>query len=249
MAQQPFQGEADQLIAEDVLIRFGGIAAVDGVSLALRRGEILGLIGPNGAGKTTLVNLLTGFLRCARGRLRLNPGSDITHWGPERIARAGVARTFQGVRLFKSFTVAQNLEASAIGSGLSLRAARDCAHQVLQWLDLEWAAPLLADTLPYGDERRVGIARALAMRPRFLLLDEPAAGLNDAECDALMHTISRIPVAFGCGILLIEHNMRVIMGVCHRIHVMDFGRTIAEGEPVEIRCHPEVIRAYLGPQV
>ncbi|MCE2483380.1 MAG: ABC transporter ATP-binding protein [Alphaproteobacteria bacterium] len=157
-----------------------------------------------------------------------------------------MARTFQNGRLFRDSTVRENLEAGAIGVGLSRRQAYARAVDILDWLELGETADVRADTVPYGIERRVGIARALATHPRWLLLDEPAAGLNDRECEVLMGTLSRMADAFGCGVLIIEHNMRVIMNVCERIHVIDFGRTIAEGTPKEVRENPDVIGAYLG---
>ena len=235
----------EALDADGVVVRFEGLVAIDHVSLSFSRREVLGLIGPNGAGKTTLVNVLTGFQLPAAGRVCIN-GVDVTGWQPHMLARDGVARTFQNGRLFRDYTVRENLEAGAIGVGLSRREARSRAIEVLDWLDLENNADVLAETVPYGTERRVGIARALATHPRWLLLDEPAAGLNDHECEELMSTVSRIPNAFGCGVLIIEHNMRVIMNICERIHVIDFGKTIAEGTPKEVQGNPDVIVAYLG---
>ena len=236
---------AQTLEARNVSVQFGGLAAISGVSLSMRRDEVFGLIGPNGAGKTTMVNVLTGFQKPTEGAILLG-GVDITKLDPHRRARLGLSRTFQSVRPFRDMTVLENLEVAGVGGGLSRRAAVARAWDILIWMHFEGKADARADTLPYADERRVGIARALASVPRFAFLDEPAAGMGDAECDELMGLISEIPGRFGCGVLLIEHNMRVIMGVCHRIHVIDSGRTIVEGAPSEIQGNPDVIRAYLG---
>ena len=239
-------GDRDErLEARGVSVNFEGLAAIDGVTLSLGRREIFGLIGPNGAGKTTMVNVLTGFQKPSRGAVTMG-GVDVTGWPPHRIGRKGLARTFQAVRLYPDMTVSENLEAAAVGTGLGRLEAARRARAILEWMSFAEKAHRHADTLPYGDERRVGIGRALAMAPHFVLLDEPAAGMSDAECDDLMALISRIPRDFGCGVLLIEHNMRVIMGVCDRIHVIDSGRTIGEGTPREIQADPAVIRAYLG---
>ena len=234
-----------RLRASGIVVRFEGLVALDRVSLSLERGEILGLIGPNGAGKSTLVNALTGFERPAQGAVFLDD-VETTRWPAARIARAGIGRTFQAVRLFRGLNILENLAAAGVGSGLSRGAAEERAHEILDWMGFGARASEPAGALPYGDERRVGIARALAIAPRFLLLDEPAAGMSDAECDELVLLIERIPAAFGCGVLLIEHNMRVIMNACMRIHVIDSGCTLAEGTPAEIRSNPEVVRAYLG---
>ena len=237
--------EGGKLEARDVHVRFEGVRAISGASLHMGQNEILGLIGPNGAGKTTLVNVLTGFQRPDQGSVWLS-GHDVTGRAPFQLARDGVARTFQGVRLFGGLSVFQNVEAGALGMGLGRRRARERADEVLRWLDLETQAEARADALPFGEERRVGIARALAMRPRFLLLDEPAAGLNDRECEELREVIRDIRRRLDCGVLLIEHNMAVIMGLCDRIHVLDQGRSIAEGAPSDIRANAAVRRAYLG---
>ncbi|MBM3482809.1 MAG: branched-chain amino acid ABC transporter ATP-binding protein/permease [Alphaproteobacteria bacterium] len=242
----PAGGNLDErLEAFDVTVRFGGLAAVDRVTLSVGRREIVGLIGPNGAGKTTIVNVITGFQKPTQGKVVIG-GVDVTNLPPHAIGRKGLARTFQAVRLYPDMPVRENLEVAAVGVGLSRVAAGQRAASILDWMEFSHKADARANTLPYGDERRVGIGRALAMAPRYVLLDEPAAGMSDAECDELMRLISRIPQRFGCGVLLIEHNMRVIMGVCDRIHVIDSGRTITEGTPQQIQRDPEVIRAYLG---
>ena len=232
------------LKASNVVVSFEGLMAIDGLSLSLRGDRVLGLIGPNGAGKTTLINVLTGFQKPDFGQIHLD-GQDVTRWKPHQFARHGIARSFQNVRLYKEYTVLENLEVNAVGVGLSRREAHRRAMEVLDWFGLGDKASMEANALAYGDERRVGVARALAMGPRFLLLDEPAAGMNEAECDVLMDVISRIPETFGCSVLVIEHNMRVIMNICEHIHVIDFGKVIADGTPEEIRADPTVISAYL----
>lgn len=234
-----------ELAAEGVSVRFQGLAAVSDVSLTLQRREVLGLIGPNGAGKTTLVNCLTGFQRPTSGRIRIG-SIDTAGWPAARFRRHGVARTFQAGRLFKDMTVAQNVEVTAAGLGLNLRDARAHGRAMLDWIGLSDKAGLHAGALAYTDQRRLGIARALVLSPAFLLLDEPAAGMSDAECEELMELIAAIPHVFTCGVLLIEHNMRVVMGISQRIHVLDGGRTIADGTPDEIQSHESVLAAYLG---
>lgn len=229
----------------DVRVHFGGVKAVDGVDLAVRRGEILGLIGPNGAGKTTLVNAVTGFQRPTSGRVFLDD-LDVTGWASERLGSLGVARTFQAVRLFGNLTAFENIELGALGVGLPRREARRTAWTLLERMDLAEKADQPAAGLPYGDERRLGILRALATGPSFLLLDEPAAGLNETESDELMMAIARIRDEFGCGILVIEHDMRLIMRLCERIQVLDYGKTISIGNAAEVQADPAVIEAYLG---
>lgn len=233
------------LHARNVQVAFGGLKALKGVDLRLNRGEILGLIGPNGAGKTTMVNVLTGFQAATSGDVTLD-GRSLSGLGPRNVARAGVARSFQAARLFRDLTVRQNLEVAAIGAGRKRREARARADELLDWIGCADKAELTARNLPYGNERRVGIARALSLSPKYVLLDEPASGMNDQECDALMLLISEIPGKFDCGVLLIEHNMQVVMGVCRRVHVLDNGRSLAEGTPAEMRANADVRRAYLG---
>jgi ABC-type branched-subunit amino acid transport system ATPase component len=234
-----------QLEARGVSVRFEGLTALDRVDLGVRSGEILGLIGPNGAGKTTFVNVVTGFQRPDSGSVRL-AGAEVTHWAAHRIARAGLARTFQSVRLFPDLTVSENLEIAAVAHGAGRAEARRRADEILSLLGLEVHAGRRAADLPYGDERWVGVARALAAKPKFLLMDEPAAGLNEVEARHLHHAVKMIRERFGCGILMIEHNMTLIMGLCDRVHVLEQGRTIAVGTPAEVAGNAEVRRAYLG---
>ena len=229
----------------EIDVYFQGLAAIKDVDVEVGRKEILGLIGPNGAGKTTLVNVLTGFQPPTKGRVYLD-GEDVTDWSPHHLRRSGVARTFQAGRLFLNMPVSENVEVAAVNQGISRAKGHAHAMEILEWIGLADKAHVPAGVLPYTDERRVGIARALAMSPRYVLLDEPAAGMSDHECDEIMHLIGEIPGRFGCGVLLIEHNMRVVMGVCHRVQVLDIGKTITHGTPKEIMAHPEVIKAYLG---
>jgi ABC-type branched-subunit amino acid transport system ATPase component len=233
------------LEAREVSVRFDGLAALTEVDVSLRAGEILGLIGPNGAGKTTLVNVVTGFQRPDSGTVRLN-GVDVTDWAPHRIARAGLARTFQAIRLFPDLTVAENLEIAAVAHGASRAAARARAREILARLGFAAHAERRAAELPYGDERWIGIARALAAGPRVLLMDEPAAGLNESEAEHLRQAILGIRERNGCAILVIEHNMKLIMGLCDRVQVLEQGRAIATGTPGEVAANAEVRRAYLG---
>jgi branched-chain amino acid transport system ATP-binding protein len=231
--------------AERISVRFEGLTAVDAADLSVCQGEILGLIGPNGAGKTTLVNVLTGFQECDEGTVRL-AGSDITRESPQRRARRGLARTFQGARLFADMSVLENVEVSAVGVGLSRSAGAALARDTLELLGLGDFADRRASDLTTGQERRLQVARAIAMRPRFVVLDEPAAGLNESETDELVAVIASVPERIGCGVLLIEHDMRVIMGLCQRIVVLDNGRVLAGGTPAEVRSDQRVIDAYLG---
>ncbi len=233
------------LTAQAVSVHFAGVRAIEDVSVALAPREILGLVGPNGAGKTTMVNVLSGFQAPHAGGVTLN-GTAVTGRSSDWLARHGVVRTFQAVRLFRKLTVSENVEASLVSVGSGRGAARRKAMEILSYLGISHRAHLQGDALNYGDERRVGIARALALNPAFLLLDEPAAGMNVAEAEALADLIRRIRDDFGCGILLIEHNMALITRICERMQVMASGRTIAVGTPAEVFENPVFRSAYLG---
>ena len=216
-----------------------------GVSLALHRHEVVGLIGPNGAGKSTLVNLLTGFDLPTSGAVSLDD-RNITRWSASRRGRHGLARTFQHSHPFRSLSVRENVEVSALGVGTSPASARRTADELLALLGLDGYAEAPAGALAHGDERRLGVARALATRPSFVLLDEPAAGLPEAEVPEFASVVRSVRDDHGAGVLLIDHNMALIMDVCDRIQVLDQGRTLAEGTPREIRANLDVAAAYLG---
>jgi branched-chain amino acid transport system ATP-binding protein len=233
------------LVVEGVTKDFVGLRALDSISLGLERGEILGLIGPNGSGKTTLINVLTGFLKATAGRIRID-GVDVTNWSPHRIAPLGLARTFQTIKLFLGLTVLENVEVAAVSADLPRARARRRAHEALERLGVAGLADHPAGGLPYGAERRVEIARALATAPNYMLLDEPAAGLNAAESDDLLKSLAAIPQDTGCGILIVDHDMRLIMRLCHRVHVLNYGKTIGEGLPEQVRQNAAVVQAYLG---
>lgn len=232
-------------VASSVSVHFGELVALDDIDFVLRPGEIVGLIGPNGAGKTTLTNVLSGFQRPTRGSVTLD-GTDVTRWQPDRLARGGVCRTFQSVRAFGAISVWQNVEAAASAIGLRRRERTELVGRLLSTMGLYERREVPARDLPHGDERRMSVARALAVRPRYLLLDEPAAGLNEHESDDLVGALSLIRRDFGCGLMVIEHDMRVIMSLCERIHVLDHGRSIASGTPSQIQADPAVLTAYLG---
>jgi branched-chain amino acid transport system ATP-binding protein len=224
---------------------FDGVKALFGVTLELSRHEVVGLIGPNGAGKSTLVNVITGFDSPTGGTVEL-VGRDITGWSTHRRGRQGLARTFQHSRSFRGLSVRENVELSALGVGAGPREARRRAGGLLDLLNLRPYAGAPAGTLAHGDERRLGVARALATRPTFVLMDEPAAGLPEAEVPEFAAVIRSVRDEHGAGVLLIDHNMALIMDVCDRIQVLDQGRTLAEGSPVEVRANLDVAAAYLG---
>ncbi len=244
----------------DVTIRFGGLTAVSGVSATVGERELVGLIGPNGAGKTTVFNLITGVYQPTEGRIEF-AGEPTAKLRPFELTERGIARTFQNIRLFPSLTVFDNVRVA-----FHLHLAHDAVHsltrgpkfqreevelrertrELLSIFSLERVQEEPAKSLSYGDQRRLEIIRALATRPKLLLLDEPAAGMNPAEKVELMKLIQFIQEKFRLAILLVEHDMKVVMGICQRIHVLEYGRKIAEGTPAEIRANPAVIAAYLG---
>ena len=247
------------LEVDDVTLKFGGLTALDQVSMHIDQGEIFGLIGPNGAGKTTCFNVITGVYQPTSGQVRFQ-GSSLVGLKRYKITKLGVARTFQNIRLFRTMTALENVmvgvDANHTSGAISalFRTPRhrreeteghDKAIELLEFMGLHGRADELAENLSYGDQRRLEIARAMATDPKLLCLDEPAAGFNPAEKHALMELIRKIRDR-GYTVLLIEHDMRLVMGVTDRIVVLEFGRKIAEGPPSEIRDNPAVIAAYLG---
>jgi branched-chain amino acid transport system ATP-binding protein len=233
------------LRASSVSRSFDGVQALGGVTLELRRGEVVGLIGPNGAGKSTLVNVVSGFDRPDEGRVSIGD-RDVTRWSPRRRARHGLARTFQHGHLFRDLSVRENIEVSALGVGAGPRRAAARADELLGLLALARYAHTPAAALAHGDARRLGVACALATEPRFVLMDEPAAGLPEAEVPDFAAVIRSVRDDHGAGVLLIDHNMTLIMEISERIHVLDEGTTLTEGTPAEIRANLDVAAAYLG---
>ena len=235
----------DALRAAAVSRSFEGLHALEDVTLELHRHEVVGLIGPNGAGKTTLVNIVSGFDFPTAGTVYIE-GRDVTRWSPSRRGRAGLARTFQHSRSFRGLSVRENVEVAALGVRATSREARRRADRLLDLLGLRQRASAPAAALPHGDERKLGVARALASDPRFVLLDEPAAGLPEGEVPDFAAVVRSIRDDFKAGVLLIDHNMSLVMAVCDRIQVLDQGKTLAEGSPTEIRGNLDVAAAYLG---
>ncbi|RRD37896.1 ABC transporter ATP-binding protein [Fusobacterium nucleatum] len=248
------------LVAKDISISFGALKAVDSFNLEINSGELIGLIGPNGAGKTTVFNILTGVYNASSGEYTLD-GENVIKTSTSALVKKGLARTFQNIRLFKYLSVLDNVVAAynfrmkyGILSGMlrfpnfwrEEKEAKEKAMALLKIFDLDKYAGMHAGNLPYGEQRKLEIARAMATEPKILLLDEPAAGMNPKETEDLMNTIKLIRDKFGIAVLLIEHDMKLVLGICERLVVLNYGQILASGDPKEVINNPEVVEAYLG---
>ena len=248
------------LVAKDISISFGALKAVDSFNLEINSGELIGLIGPNGAGKTTVFNILTGVYNASSGKYTLD-GENVIKTSTSALVKKGLARTFQNIRLFKYLSVLDNVVAAynfrmkyGILSGMlrfpnfwrEEKEAKEKAMALLKIFDLDKYAGMHAGNLPYGEQRKLEIARAMATEPKILLLDEPAAGMNPKETEDLMNTIKLIRDKFGIAVLLIEHDMKLVLGICERLVVLNYGKILASGKPNEVINNPQVVEAYLG---
>ena len=248
------------LVAKDISISFGALKAVDSFNLEINSGELIGLIGPNGAGKTTVFNILTGVYNASSGEYTLD-GENVIKTSTSALVKKGLARTFQNIRLFKYLSVLDNVVAAynfrmkyGILSGMlrfpnfwrEEKEAKEKATALLKIFDLDKYAGMHAGNLPYGEQRKLEIARAMATEPKILLLDEPAAGMNPKETEDLMNTIKLIRDKFGIAVLLIEHDMKLVLGICERLVVLNYGQILASGDPKEVINNPQVVEAYLG---
>ena len=248
------------LVAKDISISFGALKAVDSFNLEINSGELIGLIGPNGAGKTTVFNILTGVYNASSGEYTLD-GENVIKTSTSALVKKGLARTFQNIRLFKYLSVLDNVVAAynfrmkyGILSGMlrfpnfwrEEKEAKEKAMALLKIFDLDKYAGMHAGNLPYGEQRKLEIARAMATEPKILLLDEPAAGMNPKETEDLMNTIKLIRDKFGIAVLLIEHDMKLVLGICERLVVLNYGQILASGDPQEVINNPKVVEAYLG---
>ena len=248
------------LVAKNISISFGALKAVDKFNLEIKSGELIGLIGPNGAGKTTVFNILTGVYNASSGEYTLD-GENVIKTSTSALVKKGLARTFQNIRLFKYLSVLDNVVAAynfrmkyGILSGMlrfpnfwrEEKEAKEKAMALLKIFDLDKYANMHAGNLPYGEQRKLEIARAMATEPKILLLDEPAAGMNPKETEDLMNTIKLIRDKFGIAVLLIEHDMKLVLGICERLLVLNYGQILASGDPKEVINNPKVVEAYLG---
>ena len=248
------------LVAKNISISFGALKAVDNFNLEINSGELIGLIGPNGAGKTTVFNILTGVYNASSGEYTLD-GENVIKTSTSALVKKGLARTFQNIRLFKYLSVLDNVVSAynfrmkyGILSGMlrfpsywkEEKEAKEKAKALLKIFDLDKYANMHAGNLPYGEQRKLEIARAMATEPKILLLDEPAAGMNPKETEDLMNTIKLIRDKFGIAVLLIEHDMKLVLGICERLVVLNYGQILASGKPTEVINNPQVVEAYLG---